>query len=182
MKTMETSDQWKWEEKARPISFCLGCGNNKDQGTIVCWNCFKHSEDCLKESGKSFRLWLSDRYAQLPIHQLMTIGQRLTEVADPLLNDFQWMVNNHLDAKQNPKVDHIVNPTYPCACTIEFMGKAASIKYCAMHQAAPELRAAVGELFKHPHITAYIPYAPNDPAFLKLAKAWKAAHGEAVAA
>lgn len=35
--------------------------------------------------------------------------------------------------------DHIHNPSCPCSCEIEFSGKAASIKYCSLHAAAPDM-------------------------------------------
>lgn len=39
--------------------------------------------------------------------------------------------------------DHVINPTYPCSCTIAINGKALAIVYCDKHKAAPELLAAL---------------------------------------
>jgi len=48
------------EEKARKLTICPACGNNKDIGLIICWNCFKKPNG-LKYSTLSFQEWI-DKY------------------------------------------------------------------------------------------------------------------------
>ena len=46
------------EEKARESTKCLGCGETKEFGLVVCWDCFKYRNDAFKYSKKSLDNWL----------------------------------------------------------------------------------------------------------------------------
>ncbi len=50
----------KDDDHARQVSFCLGCGQHKQPGLVVCWDCFKYREDRtpLKYFGGSFADWV----------------------------------------------------------------------------------------------------------------------------
>lgn len=58
-----------------------------------------------------------------------------------------------MTTKTRPAPDYIINPTYPCSCTIRINGKVLSIEYCSVHKAAPELLKALKEM-----LYAYAPY------------------------
>lgn len=48
------------EQQARNEIICRGCGENKEKGLVVCWECFKYREDTvpLKYSNLDFAEWL----------------------------------------------------------------------------------------------------------------------------
>lgn len=49
--------------------------------------------------------------------------------------------------------------------------------YATMISAAPELLESLLAIFRHPHIQAYLPYAPDDETFLNAAAAVRKARG-----
>lgn len=50
----------QFEDLQKDKTTCLGCGNNKSLGLVVCWNCFKYRSDItpLKYYNGSFQEWL----------------------------------------------------------------------------------------------------------------------------
>jgi hypothetical protein len=49
-------------EAQRPLLVCAGCGGRKDEGTIVCWECFKQGEHPLKYWDGTWLEWLATRH------------------------------------------------------------------------------------------------------------------------
>lgn len=48
------------EKQARDMTFCMGCGEGKAVGLVVCWHCFKYREDItpFKYFPGSFADWI----------------------------------------------------------------------------------------------------------------------------
>jgi hypothetical protein len=49
------------EQQARNELTCPNCGEEKQKGLVVCWNCFKYTENNYKNSGLSFEEWISQQ-------------------------------------------------------------------------------------------------------------------------
>lgn len=54
------------EDQARAEMYCRGCGENKDLGLVVCWNCFKYRTDVkpLKYYSGDLSEWLKEFFYQ----------------------------------------------------------------------------------------------------------------------
>ncbi len=51
------------ENDARHLVLCPACGSAKAYGLVVCWHCFKYSEDPYKYAGVDFTVWLDRQLA-----------------------------------------------------------------------------------------------------------------------
>ena len=51
------------EDQARKQVVCPACGEDKAEGTIVCWGCFKHSANSLKYTDLPWEEWLNSKRA-----------------------------------------------------------------------------------------------------------------------
>ncbi len=48
----------EYENGLRKLNYCAGCGKSKDNGNIVCWDCFKYRVNPLKDFTGSVYEWL----------------------------------------------------------------------------------------------------------------------------
>jgi len=60
-------------DKARNLDICVGCGEPKSIGCIVCWECFKYRQDVVpyKYANKTLAEWLQT----IPPNWKMRIAQ-----------------------------------------------------------------------------------------------------------
>lgn len=49
------------EDGEREKTVCIGCGEPKDKGLIVCWSCFKYVDNPFKESSLPLKEWVKER-------------------------------------------------------------------------------------------------------------------------
>lgn len=49
------------EDFVRKTKYCLGCGQEKGYGTIVCWECFKQGHFPFKTYDGTFAQWLESK-------------------------------------------------------------------------------------------------------------------------
>ncbi len=52
---MEKMIEPELEKTAREMRFCLACSRPKDEGLVVCWDCFKNRKDVTP-----FKYWEGD--------------------------------------------------------------------------------------------------------------------------
>lgn len=55
---MTNDHETRVETKARQLDVCPGCGEPKQVGCIVCWNCFKYVPNPFKYANMSLTEWL----------------------------------------------------------------------------------------------------------------------------
>ena len=48
----------EYENGLRKLGYCVGCGEDKEKGLVVCWECFKARENPLKSFIGSVYEWL----------------------------------------------------------------------------------------------------------------------------
>jgi hypothetical protein len=53
-----TEREEKYEDKHREATTCAGCGEEKQRGLVVCWDCFKYRPNAYKYSSLALAPWL----------------------------------------------------------------------------------------------------------------------------
>jgi len=48
----------RYSNGLRKLDYCVGCGEDKEKGLVVCWECFSHRENSLKSFIGSVYEWL----------------------------------------------------------------------------------------------------------------------------
>lgn len=49
-----------FETKQRESDICIACGDRKDVGNVVCWDCFKYRDNAWKYSELELIDWLKE--------------------------------------------------------------------------------------------------------------------------
>lgn len=48
------------EDEQRTVETCIACGEHKQLGLVVCWDCFKYRDNGFKYSNLSLEDWLKE--------------------------------------------------------------------------------------------------------------------------
>lgn len=92
------------EDTQRKLTSCIACGDEKDLGLVVCWNCYKYIDNPYKTSNLDFEEWLktvkSNNAILLTQEQAEAILQ-LQLANEGFLSDYFVMAKGYNDDWEN---------------------------------------------------------------------------------